>query len=186
MKLKATLAAAAVAMAFSGQASAISSPTTGNGGLFLTVWDSTPGATQAYARDLGMDMNAFLANPNVDLAFAADPLFTSTFGSLIAGGSLRWNVTAGDRVVDPNRLLSTAAIDPGSITNGALNNGILQRQIPMVDDLNARALNGFGGVAVTDPADPQWPGGGNWGTNFGGNILNINNAGASAPPWAST
>lgn len=179
MKLKHALAAAAVTMAFAAPAMAIDSPSTGNGGLFLTAWDSSTGATTAYARDLGMTMDQFLLNPNVDLSFAADATFASTFAG-VAAANIRWNITAGDRVVDQNRLLSTAVTDPGNISNAAQNNGILGRQIPLVTDLNGRGISPSTSVTqgVADAADPDRIWGPNWGANFGSNILNINNAAA--------
>jgi hypothetical protein len=179
MKLKHALAAAAVTMAFAAPAMALDSPSTGNGGLFLTAWDASTNATIGYARDLGMTMDQFLLNPNVDLNFAADATFVNTFAG-VAASNIRWNVTAGDRVVDPNRLLSTGAVDPGTITNGALNNAVLGAQIPLATDLNGRGI--VPGTSVTqgvaDAADPDRIWGPNWGANFGGQMLNINNAAA--------
>lgn len=179
MKLKFALAAAAVTMAFAAPAMALDSPSTGNGGLFLTAWDSSTGATTGYARDLGMTMDQFLVNPNVDLSFAADATFSSTFAG-VAAADIRWNITAGDRVVDPNRLLTTGAVDPGTITNGALNNAVLGAQIPMATDLNGRGIAPGTSVTqgVADTSDPDRIWGPNWGANFGGQTLNINNAAA--------
>lgn len=177
MKLKHALAAAAVSMAFAAPAMAIDSPTTGNGGLFLTAWDSSTGATTAYARDLGMTMDQFLANPNVDLSFAADATFVSTFSG-VAASNIQWNVVAGDRVVDPNRLLTTAASDPGVVSNTAQNSAILNKIAPLVADLNGRGITPSNSVtqSVADSSDPDAIWGANWGSKFGNLTANLTNS----------
>jgi hypothetical protein len=107
MKLKLMVAAAMFAVA--GQASAsIASGTTGNGELFLSVYDSV--AKVSYARDLGITMDEFLAvgsTAGYSLNFAADPLLQSAFASL---NGLKWNVAALDDTgagLNGQRYLST-------------------------------------------------------------------------------
>lgn len=177
MKLKHALAAAAVTLAFAAPAMAIDSPQGGNGGLFLTAWDSSTGATIGYARDLGMTMDQFLANPNTDLSYAADATFTSAFAGVDAS-NIQWNVVAGDRVVDPNRLLTTAATDPGNVSNTAQNSAINMKMIALVTDLNARGI--APGTSVTqgvdDSSDPDRIWGVNWGSKFGNLTANLTNS----------
>lgn len=107
MKLK--LIAAAALFAVAGQASASIAPgTTGNGELFLSVYDSV--AKVSYARDLGITMNDFMASGSTagySLNFAADTLLQSAFASL---NGLKWNVAALDDTgsgLNGQRYLST-------------------------------------------------------------------------------
>ena len=105
MKFNMKLLAAALAMAAVGQASAAPitlGSTQGGSSLFLSVWDNT--TNESYTRNLGVNLNSFLPNsittlPNdgnvagtpvtgnktpeagVNIAFAGDALFTSTFGN---------------------------------------------------------------------------------------------------------
>src|SRR5262249_4125975 len=112
VNLKLALAAGAVASAFAGQAHALTVPGS-SGELFLSVWDSSTGGTQSYVRDLGLSLTQFLPSGTVisaadgggvgtmtpagglNLTFASDALFTSTFAG-VSAANLRWNVTAGD------------------------------------------------------------------------------------------
>lgn len=108
MKLK--LLVAAMSCVVAGQAAAAIAPgTTGNGELFLSVYDSV--AKVSYARDLGIDMNTFIANGSTagyNLTFTADALLQSAFASL---NGLKWNVAAldstGGTQVGGQRYLST-------------------------------------------------------------------------------
>lgn len=94
--MKLQLIAAAAMFAVAGQASAsIANGGTGNGELFLSVYD--PVALVSYTRDLGVDMNAFIANGNTtNRNFSADALLTSTFN--LSASGLLWNVAALDSV----------------------------------------------------------------------------------------
>jgi hypothetical protein len=107
MKLK--LIAAAALFAVAGQAAAsIADGASGNGELFLSVYDSV--AKVSYARDLGITMNDFMANGSTagySLNFAADSLLQSAFASL---NGLKWNVVALDDTgsgLNGQRYLST-------------------------------------------------------------------------------
>lgn len=111
MNLKLKVAAAAVGLALGAQAQAITLPGTGNGELFLTVWD--PVRQVSYSRGLDVLMNDFLpsqVNPNpetgapagtrtpeagVNLSFAGDSLFNSTFATSMSS-NIRWNIAAAD------------------------------------------------------------------------------------------
>ncbi len=98
MKLK--LLVAAMAFAVTGQAFAAIAPgSSGNGELFMSVYDGT--TQTSYVRDLGVDMNTFIANGSnagYSLSYAADSLLTSTF-NLATNANLLWNVAALDSTV---------------------------------------------------------------------------------------
>ena len=102
MKLKLKLVVAAMAFAVTGQAFAAIAPgSTGNGELFMSVYDGV--AQTSYVRDLGVDMNTFIANGSnagYSLNYAADSLLTSTF-NLATNTNLLWNVAALDTTVTP-------------------------------------------------------------------------------------
>ena len=107
MKLKALVAVTAMAIAAQANA-AIDTASTGNGELFLTVWDNA--AKVSYTRDLGTNMNAFLVpagsvaglhvDGTVNTQFAADANWNTFIGLLGASGTsnLQWNVGAMDSV----------------------------------------------------------------------------------------
>ena len=102
MKLKLKLVVAAMAFAVTGQAFAAIAPgSSGNGELFMSVYDGV--AQTSYVRDLGVDMNTFIANGSTagySLNYAADSLLTSTF-NLATNTNLLWNVAALDSTVTP-------------------------------------------------------------------------------------
>ena len=96
MKMK--LLVAATMFAVAGQAAAAIAPgSSGNGELFLSVYDSV--AQTSYARDLGIDMNTFIANGSTagySVSFAGDALLASAFGAFASNSNLLWNVAALD------------------------------------------------------------------------------------------
>ena len=97
MKLKFLVAALAFAAA-SPTFAAIAPGSSGNGELFMSVYDGT--TQTSYVRDLGVDMNTFIANGSnagYSLSYAADSLLTSTF-NLATNPNLLWNVAALDSV----------------------------------------------------------------------------------------
>lgn len=154
MNLKMKLLAAAAVMAVAGQASAAITlgSTQGGSSLFLSVWDST--TNESYIRNLGTNLNGFLPTglttlPNdgnvvgtaiagnktpstgLNLNFAGDALFTSTFGNNTAS-NIQWNIVAFDSVASSggglSRVLSTSNGAPaptntgiGLMTTGATN-----------------------------------------------------------------
>lgn len=118
MKFK--LLALAAVMAVSGAASAatISNGSTGNGGLFFSIWDGA----NSYSRNLGDTIDSFesfLASTTVpfDKTFAADATLTS-FLSTASLSTLKWNVVAGDNS-GPVRLLETFTLPKATLTIGA-------------------------------------------------------------------
>lgn len=127
MKLKALVAVTAMAIAAQANA-AIDSSTTGNGELFLTVWDNA--AKISYTRDLGTNLNDFLVAPasaaglKIDgslvttgstyAQYKTDANWTTFIGALGASGTsnLQWNIGAMDStgitVGGGSRYLSTS------------------------------------------------------------------------------
>ncbi|BAN36631.1 hypothetical protein SCD_n02832 [Sulfuricella denitrificans skB26] len=118
MKLK--LIAAAAMFAVAGQAAAsIADGTTGNGELFLSVYDSV--AQVSYTRDLGVTLSDFssnLSSTSYSLNFASDALLQSAFASL---SGLSWNVAAldstGGTAVGGQHYLSTTNADQATVQN---------------------------------------------------------------------
>jgi hypothetical protein len=113
MKMKMSMIAAAMAMSFSGLASAsVQLGSTGDGELLLSVWDNTTNVS--YTRGLGIDMNTFMADAGITMGtttagftasgdtaamnftLAADANMTSFLSGVAAGDSLEWNVVAYD------------------------------------------------------------------------------------------
>ena len=110
MKLKFLVAALAFAAA-SPTFAAIADGSTGNGQLFMSVWD--PVAQTSYIRNLNVDMNTFIANGNTQgysLNYAADSVLSGAY-NLASNTNLVYNVAAldstGGTVVGGQRYLST-------------------------------------------------------------------------------
>lgn len=126
MKLK--LIAAAALFAVAGQASAsIANGTSGNGELFLSVYDTS--TLTSYTRDLGITMNDFIASGNTtNLSFAANSLLTSNI--TLSNSTVRWNVAALDVTgygKDGFRFLSTTNASLATVkttTNSAATGGM--------------------------------------------------------------
>ena len=83
MKLKFLVAALAFAAA-SPTFAAIADGSTGNGQLFMSVWD--PVAQTSYIRNLNVDMNTFIANGNTSgysLTYAAASVLSGAYNRTI-------------------------------------------------------------------------------------------------------
>ncbi|MDP2027808.1 VPLPA-CTERM sorting domain-containing protein [Sulfuriferula sp.] len=162
MKLKLKLVVAAMAFAVTGQAFAAIAPgSTGNGELFFSIYDSV--AQTSYVRDLGIDMNTFIANgstPGYSKTFTADALLTSTYGNL-SNANLLWNVAAldstGGTVVGGQRYLSTSNTALATIqntVNGNLTSGFnavndyVNATNTRVGDLDNTANNSYSATAA--------------------------------------
>lgn len=187
MKLKALVAALALA-GVAGQASAtIADGSTGNGELFLTVWSET--LQQSYTRDLGISMSDFAVagstapvagtyafNPNASvgtsagnvntsgysLTFSADSTLTS---SLLSATDTVWMIGAIDStgVATGNKnMLTTLAAPIGPMTNSILGTG-LARGNTFLSAVNATGTHGIGtavnGSSLNTPADSAFAGG---------------------------
>ena len=131
MKLKLKLVFAAMAFVATAPAFAAIAPgSSGNGELFMSVYDGT--TQTSYVRDLGVDMNTFIANGSTaghSLSYAADSLLTSTF-NLATNTNLLWNVAALDSTVTPGlafvgqRYLSTTNTPTASFVGVQTNSNL--------------------------------------------------------------
>ncbi len=140
MKLK--LIALTLALAAAGQAHAAGTVdfTSGDGNLFLSVWD--PVAQTSYSRDLGIDLNSFAPNATVNTAptfnsqyetagytlnFTADATLQQ-YLSTANTANLEWNIGAGDITstgLNGYRFLSTSSMGASTVageTNGQVKN----------------------------------------------------------------
>lgn len=152
MKLKLKLVVAAMAFAVTGQAfAAIADGSTGNGELFFSIYDSV--AQTSYVRDLGIDMNTFIANgatPGYSKSFAADNLLNSTY-NLSTNSNLLWNVAAldstGGTSLGGQRFLSTSNTALATIKNTSNSN--LTSGFALVNDY-VTAINGADGNSATN------------------------------------
>jgi len=169
--------------ASAGQASAMTVAGSGDGSLFLTVWD--PVAQVTYARDLGTTLSGFLPNslggnetPNAGLTqtFTSDPLFASTFAGSVAS-NIQWNVTAGDYLLLPPQtsttsgayqLLTTATSSSGFSLSNAGVGGALNNMNIYQGWLNSVGCGSASSCATSDPTSNAQGGGQYWGSSFGG------------------
>lgn len=154
MKLKMKLVAAAVALASAnGAFAAIDNAASGNGELFLSVFDAAKGIS--YTRDLGINMDSFLSggalapanntalafnaaatvaagggnvtdNNGYKLTFGADSLLTSSLGTggLLSGNAI-WSIGAMDNT-GTNRYLTTVAVGTAASAMAGVTNSILK------------------------------------------------------------
>jgi len=158
MKIKLKLVAAAVAMVVSGQAAA-SLP---RGEMFVTVWDMV--GQKSFAKDLGVTMTAFAANPTMTWDLSTDanyttpvatPINTTSFLGLDPTQTL-WALGAADMSGFTSSLFTStnpvADVTPGSAPSYQGLNGTI--------DSERQALFGVpaGGSAVQQVGDLGYAG----------------------------
>lgn len=185
MKWKLKALAVAMAVAVSAPASAaITLSDSGNGELFLAVWDSV--SETSYTRDLGLTMNQFLSTngqlpggtlgatvAGFGLDFAADSTLSSWLTSVAANSSgLLWTVGATDGV-GQNRYLSTAQTVTGPIITAFIN-GLNDNADVFIANTNPLGTHptlahGSNVANKTLDGEPAYAGGPQWGSNWGGN-----------------
>lgn len=181
MKLKLLVTALALAAAGHANAAIVTSPS-GNGELFLSVYDSV--AEKSYTRDLGLTIDQFLntgsvavasgstlpfnpsltpttvagnvLSPGYHLIFGADSLLTSFMG---ANGHLNSGITWGIGAMDSwgtNRYLSTtnaAAATIGTLTNAQLKSfSTVDTYITAVNNMGTH-LTGLNGSSTATATD---------------------------------
>jgi hypothetical protein len=146
MKLKFLVAALAFAAA-SPTFAAIADGSTGNGQLFMSVWD--PVAQTSYIRNLNVDMNTFIANGNTSgysLSYAADSVLSGAY-NLATNTNLVYNVAAldstGGTAVGGQRYLST--------TNAT--QAVVQQTSNSNLTAGFSAVNGYVNATALNPAD---------------------------------
>src|SRR5262245_58204602 len=192
MKLKTLVAAVALTVAAPYANAAIDLASTGNGELFFTAWDNV--ANVSYTRQLEVRLNDFLPNSlggnatpesGLNLSFAGDALFASTFAGSSAG-NIQWNVATADSLPNgaataPNslRILTTSTQSAPaalSLTNTGVNTAA-QRVNTFQTSLNSNGCDVNASCATNDPASPAFGGSNsNWGASFG-NTGNMQTAG---------
>lgn len=189
------LALAVMGFAFAAPAAnaAITNAGSGNGNLFLSVWDDNGTATTAddrsYTANLGdvVDNWSTSANPPVfntakstaglNVTYAADSLLTSFLsapGTNLA--NIKWNVAGGDSA-GVDRVLTTISAFP-TVTQAQ---GTFHNWNTSLDTYIA-AVNAVQGAANSSTAvygdGAAYAGAYNWASNFGGNATaGLNNAG---------
>ena len=123
MKLKAIVAAVALA-AVAGQASAtVATATSGNGELFFSAWDTI--SQTSYTRDLGINLASFLPTSTVTAAgyklnFAADSTLSNWLATSVGANvaNVKWNVWAGDSSGAQRYLMTTNSMPTGAGASG--------------------------------------------------------------------
>ena len=191
MKLK--LIALTLALAAAGQAHAAGTVdfTSGDGNLFLSVWD--PVAQTSYSRDLGIDLNSFAPNATVNTAptfnsqyetagytqsFTADATLQQYLSTANAA-NLMWNIGAGDTTglgKNAVRFLSTSTAAYSTVSTQ------LNTQINSITNNVPKAIGGTlaatGKSSLTaTPAD---------GYNYAGDSTYSYNWGGHTSGWGNT
>lgn len=180
-KLKTIVAVAVLGMASQAHA-AILDGSSGNGELYLSVWDDV---TQvSYTKDLGVTMNAFMAAGNTlgystSYSFGSDANWTS-FLSQVGGASnsnLQWTINAADTTglgAGGQRFLTTSNAGIAALqatTNSAMTTGFKGNINTFINAVNftgthSTQTEGSSVNAVTAGADAYE--GTYMGNNFGG------------------
>lgn len=182
MKLK--FIAAALAIGLSAQANAdVALPSTGNGSLFLSIWDTNG----SYTLDLSKTINAFDADVaaagNLNLSWA----FDSTYQSFIAGvadlSALKYNIVAADSQ-GQNRILTTyngslPVPGVGNKQNDEMRTAAGIKTSDFLNAVNPLMANVPGSSIAVDSTSPAFAGKAAWGQNFGG-LMGFSNAGTFA------
>ena len=120
LKLNQILAAALVAAASVPAMASIATPSTGNGELFLVVWDQVDKVS--YVKDLGIFMDSFNGNANLSYSLN-DANFTGFLGTANTTVSdIKFSVMAGDSA-GVKRLFSTVDSVVTPYNNGNLTSG---------------------------------------------------------------
>lgn len=180
MKLNQILAAALVAAASVPAVASIGLPTTGNGELFLVVWDQVDQVS--YVKDLGIAMDSF--NGNAGLSFALDDAnflgFLGVAGTTVS--DLKFSVIGGD-AAGTKRLFSTIDSATTLLNNGGMNGGTSYIGLFTNNQVTVSANTTHAGtVAVNGTSYDVAPNGayfGAMGTLASGSTLNNNISGWS-------
>lgn len=191
MKLK--LIALALAFAAAGQAHAAGTVdfTSGDGNLFLSVWD--PVAQTSYSRDLGIDLNTFAPNATLGatptfnsqyetagytLSFTADATLQQYLSSANTA-NLVWNIGAGDNQGSGKngyRFLSTSPADFTAVSSET--NPLVKSISDNVPNAIASALAASGTSSLTANANSSYV--------YAGDSTYANNWGSNTTGWLTT
>jgi hypothetical protein len=174
-----------MAAAASSSFAAINDGSTGNGELFLSVWNDNG----SYTRDLGISINDMTGTASttigassllgqaglMSLVFAADNTFSSYLTSVGAAnlGSLKFSVIAND-VAGIQRQLTTFSALPAETVDGTTASAGLMNVTSYLNEVNP--LLGDAQSMVVNNGSVAWAGKDAFGDNMGG-VSNFSNAG---------
>jgi hypothetical protein len=182
-KLKALVMAVASVAAIAAVApasAAITTPSTGNGELFFSAWDT---ATQSsYTRDLGLNFTTFSVATATASGFNASFAVDSTFSTWLAGltnpSLIKWNVVAADSVVNDRLMLTHDAANAVAANfattnlNTAANNANTFVLATNLLGTHSSTANGSNTASVALNGNGSYAGGSAFGSNFG-NVAGI-------------
>ena len=181
-KLKAVVALAILGAASQAHAT-IQPGTTGDGELFLSVWDD---ATKvSYTKDLGVTMSAFIGAGNnvaavgtpMTINFSSDANFTAFMTAAGGGASASWGIFASDSTgaiaKDGQRYLSTSGNTLAQVklqTNANVQSGFanINNFLTSVNNTGTHATQADGSSFNVQATDPLSYAGSNPGSNWGG------------------
>ena len=186
MKLKALTAALVIAATSQTAMGAILNSQTGNGELFMNIFD--PIGERTYVRDLGILVADFLptgpmTTAGTTLSFSADSLLQSWLAAATptALNGMVWNIAAMDSAGSWRYLTTASTALPATLTQ--TNGQVSQYQAA---DVYVGAVNAFAGHAVANGSSSHVPADGaaysalgyNWSTKA--NFSTVNPIGATS------
>lgn len=170
MKLNQILAAALVAVSAAPAMASIALGNTGNGELFLVVWDE--GDKVSYIKDLGVTLDAF--NGNADLSYAlSDANFAGFLGvANTTATDIKFAVIGSDSI-GTKRLFTTVDSAVTSYNNGNLTSGTGYLNTFANNQVTVSANTTHAGpAAINGTSYDVAPNGAYFGTQFGSTFLN--------------
>jgi len=198
-----SIIAGAIALAAASQASAAltQANTPGGSSLTLSVWDDVRAVS--YTRNLGPNLNAFLPTgfntlPNdgtvpgvsvsgdktpaagLNLSFAGDALFVSTFSPSLAG-NVKWNIAAVDNQASTatglSRVITTAVARPNTVNGGigGIGTGFTNYTNSLIINSNI-SQPGINSAVYLDNTIAAYAGSGQWGDSLGGGLQGTSTA----------
>lgn len=180
MKLNQIVAAAVVAAASVPAMASIGLPLTGNGELFLVVWDQVDAVS--YTKDLGINMDDFFATSSTERSFALDDAFFTSFLGVAAttASDLKFAVIAADGI-GTKRLFTTITQEVTAFNNGNLNTATANVETFAGNQVTVSAnTTHVGAVAINGTSYDVAPNGAYFG---GSNRPTFNVAGL---PWSNS
>lgn len=191
----ATLGLAATVPAHAG----IANNASGNGELFLSVWDNNGTINdttddRGYTRDLGSVLstnwsstantpvfNAAANTAGTIRTYATDAGFSTWLGAASSLSNLKWNVFGGDSL-GADKYLTTISAFPAATDQAALHNWgtAADTYLAAVNALTGNTATSVNSSVATIPSNGNaFAGGGAWGSNVGNAAAyGLNNAGS--------
>lgn len=186
MKLNQILAAALVAAASVPAMASIGAPLTGNGELFLVVWDEADKVS--YTKDLGIFMDDFAANSTAPLSYALDDGFFTAFLGVAATtpSDLKFAVIAGDSV-GTRRIFTTVDSDVTAYTNSGITSGTNYLNNYTSAQVTASAnTNHAGAVSINGTSYDVSPNTAYFNTQFGPTFQGTSATANGGAPWSNS